>query len=54
MLYIVRAYDDGDVFDYEYGNINHAEEHYKYEKCASIIEYNNGKETIIKSKTIQN
>lgn len=52
MLYIVRAYDNGDVFNYEYGCIEHAEEHYKYEGCASIIEYNNGKETIIKSKNV--
>ena len=48
MLYIVRAYEKGQSFDYEYGNIKHAEEHFAYEMTADIIEYNNGKETLIK------
>lgn len=50
MLYIVRVIDDGEVFDYEYGNIKHTLEHYVRENTATIIEYNDGKETILRRK----
>lgn len=50
MLYIVRVFDDGDVYEYEFGNICHAEEQYSWEKSAEILLYKNGKETLIKRK----
>lgn len=50
MLYIVRAYDYGDMFEYEYGNLKHAEEHYETERDAYIVEYDKGKETILRRK----
>ena len=50
MLYIVRAFDYGDMFEYEYGDIRHAEEHYERESTADLIEYSNGSEIIIRSK----
>lgn len=40
MLYIVRVFEYGDKFEYEYGNIGHAEYHYAHEKTAEIWEYN--------------
>jgi hypothetical protein len=50
MLYIVRVYEDGKKYEYEYGHIRHALEHYMYEKVAKLVEYDNGKEQIIKEK----
>lgn len=50
MLYIVKVFDCNDMFEYEYGNIDHALEQYEHEKTADIIEYNKGNETLIKRK----
>jgi hypothetical protein len=50
MLYIVRAYEDGHKYEYEYGDKMHAIEHYKHEKTAKIVAYDNGKEKIVKEK----
>lgn len=50
MLYIVKVFEGDDIFEYEYGNMGHALEHYEYEKTAKIIEYHRGKEIILKSK----
>lgn len=50
MLYIVRVFEDGDTFEYEYGNMDHALEHYTSEKAAQIIEYHKGNDKILKSK----
>ena len=60
MLYYVRAFDDGEEYIYEYGNMRHAEEHYGWEKTAEIWSYENGNKTLIRGKvdgvelTIQN
>ena len=48
MLYIVRVYEDDTVYEYEYGNLRHAEEHIAMEKPTAkveLYEYCNGKET---------
>ena len=50
MLYIVRVFEDGDTFEYEYGNIDHALEQYEHEKTAKIVQYYKGKEIILRSK----
>lgn len=50
MLYIVKAYDDGEMFEYEYATLKHAGVHYTTEITAEIIEYNQGKETILRRK----
>ena len=50
VLYIVRVYEDGDVFEYEYGNIRHAKEQFELEYKADIIEYDKGEEKVIISK----
>ena len=59
-LYIARVFEDGIAYEYEYGNMDHALEHYNHEKNVEIIRYNQGKETILRRKingkdlTIQN
>lgn len=50
MLYIVRAFDDGDIYEYEYGNLRHAEEQYDWEQSAEMWVYVDGKEILLKSK----
>lgn len=51
-IFIVEVIDNGDKFEYEYGNIRHAEEHYNNEKSANLYEYNNGNHYFIKGKLI--
>lgn len=51
-LYIVEVFEDGDKFEYQYGNIKHAEEHYNNEKVATMYEYNNGNHYFVKSKLV--
>ena len=46
MLYIVRVFEGGETYEYEYGNLIHALEHYDSEDEAVILEYRNGKEKI--------
>ena len=50
MLYIVRVYDGPvDIYEYEYGLLEHAKEHMAFEKCkAELYFYDNGKETLMK------
>ena len=37
MLYIVKVWDEGNLYEYEYGCIEHALEHMKVEKgCAKL------------------
>jgi len=49
-IYIVEVLDDGEKFQYEYGNLKHAEEHYNMERIANLYEYNKGKHYFIKGK----
>ena len=39
MLYIVRAFDDGEMYEYEYGNLIQAEEQYDWENSAELWLY---------------
>ena len=50
VLYIVRVIDNGYMYEYEYGNLPHAEDQYNWEKSAEMWLYEDGKETLIKSK----
>ena len=52
MLYIVRVFEGNDTFEYEYGNLEHAEYQYAHEETAEITEYNNGKEKVLRSKLL--
>ena len=38
-LYIVKALDDFGTYDYEYGNLVHAEEHYNNEVKVELLQY---------------
>ena len=50
MLYIVKVYESGEVYEYEYGNMDHALEHYANESMAKIVQYHKGKELVLRSK----
>lgn len=50
MLYILKVTEDNEVYEYEYGNLRHALDHYYQEETATIIEYYYGKEKILVSK----
>lgn len=50
MLYIVRAFEDGQMYEYEYGDLYHAEEQYNWEHSAELWLYTNGVETLIRRK----
>ena len=48
MLYIVRVYEDEQVYEYEYGLLEHAQAHMETEKCrAELYVWLNGREELI-------
>ena len=48
MLYIVRVFEGSEVFEYEYGNLRHAQEHLSFERCsAELYEWQKDTETLI-------
>ena len=48
MLYIVKVWDAGELYEYEYGCIRHALEHIELEKgCAKLYRYSAGAETAV-------
>lgn len=49
-LYIVRVTEDGELYEYEYGNLPHAREHYSQEESASLFEYKDGNLYMMESK----
>jgi hypothetical protein len=50
MLFIVKAFEDDEVYEYEFGNLRHAEEQYSWEKSAEMWLYKDGQEVLIKQK----
>ena len=50
MIYVVKVIEDGETYEYDYGNIVHAEYHYAHERTAAIYEYSGGIEYLVKSK----
>lgn len=50
MLYVLKVTEDGEVYEYEYGNLRHALEHYDKEETATVIEYYYRKEKILVQK----
>lgn len=52
MLYIVRAYEDAEVFEYEYALLEHAQEHLKIDRAAKIeiYQYEKGIEKLVETK----
>jgi len=49
-LYIVLVQDDGEEFQYEFGNLKHAKELYDNESNAQLLEYTDGKHHLIEAK----
>ena len=50
MIYIVRVYEGGEIYEYEYGNEKHAREHMAWEKChVELYGYHGGHEWFIDS-----
>lgn len=50
MMYIVKAYEDEQCFEYEYGLIDHAKEHLDNETCyAELFAYQSGREILIET-----
>ena len=50
MLYIIRVFENDEMYEYEYGSLNHAEEQYSWENSAELWLYKDGKETLIRKK----
>ena len=50
MLYILKVTEDGEVYEYEYGNLRHALEQYDNEETAMVIERYYKKEKILVQK----
>lgn len=52
MLYIIRAYEGPDIYEYEYGLLEHAKEHLQQEKAEKVelYEYSKGNEKLIETK----
>ena len=49
-IYIVIVHDEAEEFQYEYGNIEHATEHYNKEQHAQIVEYDGNEHFLVKCK----
>lgn len=50
-MYIVVAIDeDGEQYQYEYGNLIHAREHYNMEESAQLLEYKDGNYYLVDCK----
>lgn len=49
-LYIVKVFDDGDTFEYEFGNLKHAKDLFDNESNAQLLEYTNGSYHMMEAK----
>lgn len=49
-IYIVVTKDDGELYEYEYGNLKHAIEHFSNESDATLYEYRDGKYHFVDAK----
>ena len=50
MIYIVRVYEDGEIYEYEYGNEKHTREHMAWEQGhTELYGYRAGREWVIDS-----
>lgn len=51
-IYIVRVFEDDEIYEYEFGNLDHAMELFQSEANASLIKYRDSQETILESKGV--
>ena len=49
-LYIVQVFEDGETFEYEFGNLKHAKELFDNESSAQLLEYKDGKHHMMDAK----
>lgn len=50
MLYIVKVNENGQIYEYEYGLLEHAQEHLRYETChAELYVWTNGQEVFVEA-----
>lgn len=49
-IFIVKVFEEGENFEYEYSNMNHARQHFDTENKAYLLEYNRGKYYFIDCK----
>ena len=49
-LYIVVVQDDGEEFQYEFGNLGHARESFNNELSAQLLEYIDGEYHLVEAK----
>lgn len=50
----MKVWDEGNLYEYEYGCIEHALKHMKVEKsCAKLYQYRDGAETLIEGSTVE-
>ena len=49
-IYIVQVIEDDEIYQYEYGNLKHAKEHYNNEQNAQLLEYKNGEYYIVEQE----
>ena len=48
MLYVVRVFEYSEIYEYEYSNLKHAQEHLSFEHCyAELYEWQNDTEKLI-------
>ena len=49
-IYIVIVHDEEEEFQYEYGNIEHAIEHYNEEQHAQLVAYDGNEHCLVACK----
>ena len=50
MLYIVKVNEDGQIYEYEYGMLEHALEHLQFESCyAELYVWMNRQEVFVEA-----
>ena len=49
-MYVVKAFDDSNLYTYEYDDLYHAEEQYNWEKSAELWLYESGKVILLREK----
>lgn len=49
-IFVLKVLDDGEIFEYEYGNYSHAKAHYDNENTVTLYEYIDGKYHLVVTK----
>lgn len=50
MLFVVKVYEGDQIHEYEYGLLEHAQEHLRFEKChAELYIWQHGQEALVEA-----